>query len=323
MATVAVQTDGTKEEPSSTESTPPTSRANSSVDLKELDVKSPPKTLASRSKIPVSMYVVAFLVVGAQYSGGVYSKEVVTSMRNSMVISAQATWNYCEYLRDLMKAVATGESKDPREIMMATVATLFVASTLYVLIYVPLRAGMWTGRRARRHKIHRYLGLLFLIQYFAAWIEFISNYDQGGKDSYLSHFIGLNGTVSNRSVVFPHPRLVTNLCNYPRSYSRLIRVLLFQGLARTGRSWLLLRQGSSIPYLYSREHVLYHDYLLGLMSISRYHSYQHDGASGGKIHHVYLHLLALCGRPTVLSPHQLLKCWFQYVGSFHKKRGLL
>jgi hypothetical protein len=84
-----------KEDSSSTEnSTPPASRVNSvGSDLNELGSG---KTLASRSKIPVSMYVVALLVVGAQFSGGVYSTEVLQSMAHSIVTSAYEAKRSCE-----------------------------------------------------------------------------------------------------------------------------------------------------------------------------------------------------------------------------------
>ena len=184
-----------KEEASSAESTPPPSRVSSSSDLKEA-ASTAKKTLASRSKIPISMYLVAGIVVAAQSCGGVYSMEVFQSVVHSLTTSGVAAMAYCEYLRDLMKSVAMGKSSDPQEVMTAALASVCVASILYVLIYVPFRAGMWTGQRARRHKIHRYMGLSFLIMYFAAWIEFIFNYENGGRDSYLPHFVTLNGTCS-------------------------------------------------------------------------------------------------------------------------------
>mmetsp|Transcript_12128 Transcript_12128/g.20123 ORF Transcript_12128/g.20123 Transcript_12128/m.20123 type:complete len:220 (-) Transcript_12128:42-701(-) len=192
---------------SSTESTPPGSRVNSIHSLNDLDVSenssssamskqyASRKTLAGRSKIPYSMYSIAALVIGAQWSGGIYSFEVMESVGNSLRTAAHSTWSSLEYLRDLTHAVCTGQSKDPIEIITAAFATLCFGCCFFVLFIVPIRAGMWTGTRARRHKIHRYLGLIFLIQYFAAWVEYICNYDEGGKDSYLSHFVGMNGAL--------------------------------------------------------------------------------------------------------------------------------
>jgi hypothetical protein len=196
-----VKTAGSITEPaSSAESTPPGSRVNSSTSLKDLDhgdhsrtIDAGRKTLASRSKIPYSMYTILCLVVGAQWSGGIYSVEVFQSVCNSLATSANSTWNYLAYLRDLTRDVVTGQSHDPVEIFTAAFASICTGCCLYVLLYVPIRAGMWTGTRARRHKVHRYMGLLFLIQYFAAWVEYIASYDQGGKDSYLSHFVSMNG----------------------------------------------------------------------------------------------------------------------------------
>jgi hypothetical protein len=85
------------------------------------------------------------------------------------------------------------QNYQPKEIVIACIASLIIGGILYVLVYAPLRAGMWTGQRARKHVIHRYMGLAFLIQYGAAWVEFMTNYENGGKDSFLPHFISTNG----------------------------------------------------------------------------------------------------------------------------------
>lgn len=201
---------GSTEGAAPSESTPPASRVNSNNNIKAMPqtTSTDPlivadaanakryasrKTLAARSKIPYSMYSIAMLVIGAQWSGGVYSIEVMTSVANSWRTGGRFAYLYLAYIRNLSQAVATGHATAPKEIATAAFATVAVGCCLYVLIYVPLRAGMWTGKRARRHKMHRYLGLLFLTQYFLAWVEYICNYDEGGKDSYLSHFVGVNG----------------------------------------------------------------------------------------------------------------------------------
>jgi heme/copper-type cytochrome/quinol oxidase subunit 3 len=36
------------------------------------------------------------------------------------------------------------------------------------------------------------MGLMYLLQYVAAWVHYFTNYEQA-KDSYLSHFIAING----------------------------------------------------------------------------------------------------------------------------------
>ena len=181
-------------ESSSAESTPPPSRPSSRSDLNKMASPSiSNKTLASRSKVPFSMYIIVFVIFGSQNSGGVYTSEVFQSVIHSLKTSAVALATYCEYLRDLTKAVATGRTTEPHEVITSAFATAFASAVLYILLYIPFRAGMWTGQRARRHKVHRYMGLSFLILYFAAWIEFFANYENGGKDSYLAHFISLNG----------------------------------------------------------------------------------------------------------------------------------
>jgi hypothetical protein len=221
------KTEGPQAVPSSTESTPPASRINSESDLNALEAK---KTLKDRSRIPFTTYLTIFLVLGAQLSGGIYSRQVFDSYVNSWKKSGRTTWLYLEYLRDLMQKVASGEAKDWKEILTAAITTLCVGMILYVLIYVPVRAGMWTGTRARRHRIHRYMGLAFLLQYFCAWIEFINHYQDGGKDSYLPQFIALNGRSlgqvnCSKSV---HDRL-TNCFLTDRSHSRLVGLLFLQG----------------------------------------------------------------------------------------------
>jgi hypothetical protein len=81
----------------------------------------------------------------------------------------------------------------PYEYGQTAVVVAATCAMSYVLLWRPFRAGLWTGRRARRHKFHRYMGLAYLVQYFCAWIEFFVHYERGGATSYLPHFIAVNG----------------------------------------------------------------------------------------------------------------------------------
>jgi len=159
------------------------------------------QTLADRNRIPPSFYLLTAIIIGFQYYGGVYSLDTLSAWKSSIVTSYVTTTEKLAYLKDLMQATAAGEVREPKEYAIALITTLLCASIFYVLIWSPLRAGMWTGTRARRHKIHRYLGLLYLIQYASAWTEFITNYENG-KNSYLPHFIALNGIIQGASAYF-------------------------------------------------------------------------------------------------------------------------
>lgn len=152
------------------------------------------QSLQDRSRVPPSMYMLAFLFVVFEYYGGVVMNfsEVAASWWDSMVTSYTTAWRSMEYLRDLLQSVAAGKDVDTMECVYAGIITVVVGSILYVLIWSPLRAGMWTGQRARRHVLHRFMGLFYLLQYFAAWIEFTTNYENS-KNSYLPHFISICG----------------------------------------------------------------------------------------------------------------------------------
>jgi hypothetical protein len=102
------------------------------------------------------------------------------------------------YLRNLglplwpIQVAACGEVDSWSKFLFAYIIAALVAFLLYVLIGAPLRAGFWTGRKAMRHKMHRYMGLSYLLQYGPAWVVYCTHYEQA-KDSYLLHFIAING----------------------------------------------------------------------------------------------------------------------------------
>jgi hypothetical protein len=206
---VTVLIDETSSDSSGDEATPLTSREASDLDLKTLNDTTQQeslkqrKSLEERGKIPFTLYVVLANVAALQYAAGIWSLETLTDWRDSMVTAGYSARDALVYLRDMMESVYRGKVDDWKEVGFVSVVTLLIACTLYVLIVAPFRAGFWTGPRTSKHKIHRYMGMAYLIQYFAAWIEYYrySN-DYGRKDSVLPHFIALNGLIQGWSAFF-------------------------------------------------------------------------------------------------------------------------
>jgi hypothetical protein len=152
------------------------------------------QTLRDRGKIPNSFYVSVICIVLLQGCSGMYKLDTVKSWMSSIVTSVKRCSGIMEYERDLMKSIFTGDLREPMEYVQAGVVTLLVGSILWVLIGIPFKAGLWTGQRATRHKMHRYMGLSFLLQYVLAWVEFITNFHGAGEFSFLPHAVALNGT---------------------------------------------------------------------------------------------------------------------------------
>ncbi|KAG7374369.1 hypothetical protein IV203_013464 [Nitzschia inconspicua] len=189
--------------------TPLASREGSDMDLTGLlngddDNQQPKrKSLKDRAKIPLTFYVVLANVAALQYTAGIWRLESLNDWTNSMITAGYSARDALVYLRDMMEAVYRGKVDDWKEVGFVSVVTFMIACTLYVLIVAPFRAGFWTGPRTSKHKIHRYMGMAYLIQYFAAWIEFYrysNNYDV--KDSVLPHFIAINGLIQGWSAFF-------------------------------------------------------------------------------------------------------------------------
>jgi hypothetical protein len=153
----------------------------------------PTMTLAERKKVPPTFYLSVFTILNLQYFGGMYTMEMPKSWWSSMTTSAYTCREIMVYLRDLCQTAFRGEVTDWKELAYVGIACALVGCILYVLVGAPLRAGLWTGRKATRHKLHRYMGLLFLMQYGAAWVEYTTNYLDGGLTSYLPHMIAMNG----------------------------------------------------------------------------------------------------------------------------------
>ena len=124
--------------------------------------------------------------------GDIWSLHVLEDWVASMRLAGLTTRDTLVYLRDLTQSVFEGNVTDWTECIKAYVFTGLVGSLLYVLFVAPFRAGFWTGTRSSKHKMHRYMGLAYLLQYFAVWTNYLASYDST-MTSYLSHFIALNG----------------------------------------------------------------------------------------------------------------------------------
>lgn len=153
------------------------------------------ESLRDRGKIPNSFYVSVICIGLLQGCSGMYKLGTVQSWWSSVITSLRKCSDIMEYERDLMKSIFTGDLREPREYMQAGIVTFLVGSIFWVLIGIPFKAGLWTGQRATRHKIHRYMGLCFLLQYVLSWVEFITNYHGAGEYSVLPHAVALNGTL--------------------------------------------------------------------------------------------------------------------------------
>jgi len=194
-------------------STPPSPNA-SETDLKDIikttqqqhsavGAKRRVKSLSERSKVPMSFYASMAIVCGLQCFSGMWQYETIESWAHSITQSAVTTYGLLEYLRDLCRsALDAGSSssieeddgaKPTADYVRAVFVTALLFCVSYVFLIAPFRAGLWTGPRSRKHKLHRYMGLAFLLQYALAWVEFVTNY-HGAKSSYVPHVIALNGT---------------------------------------------------------------------------------------------------------------------------------
>jgi hypothetical protein len=206
------------------------------------------QTLRDRSRIPPGIYISTCLVVSLFYSSG-----MITTFISHVVPGLQNSIEYV--IGDLKRRVSlliTGGLENcntfnqclsvtmiPKGWLLKAIGNLLVviviSSIYYLLMVKPFRAGMWTGTRANRHRIHRYMGLVFLLQYSFAWYEFISNYEGSGKTSFLPVSTALNGEKGIRmSFSLSKLRRITNLSLfvppsslYPnRRYSSFISILL-------------------------------------------------------------------------------------------------
>lgn len=159
-------------------------------------------TLKQRGAIPPSICVSLTLIVLVQVFGGVFSLETLFSLHSSVTTSIKAVYDLLAYQRDLFQSIASGEQRETLEYVISFAWMIVLSCIFYVLIYSPFRAGMWTGQRAKRHLVHRYMGLLFLTQYTLAWVEYLTNYEEAGRTTYFPHTIALNGLIQVWSAYF-------------------------------------------------------------------------------------------------------------------------
>ena len=148
------------------------------------------RSLKERSKIPHSFYLSAVLVLALNYALGVFTfpKTTISTVLGSLQYSLSTLYD----LITSIPIVMTSSTSMELLFLLGTVCA--IALSVIMLLIAPLKAGMWTGQRANRHVAHRYMGLVFLIQYSLAWVEFATNYESY-KNSYLPASIALNGTV--------------------------------------------------------------------------------------------------------------------------------
>jgi hypothetical protein len=187
---------------SSDSSTPPSSLLHSASDPslsdadKKTDMAVPRKTLSlkERSRIPYSFYVSVSSTLLLQYCSGMWSMDTLKSLLNSYQESAKSA-------KDLVVQAYTvfANPTDSKQLAQTLLILACVLSLAYVFIIAPALAGVWTTPKARKHKIHRYMGLFFLVQYSLAWVEFLTNYvDKSGVagSSYIPHAVALNGKLT-------------------------------------------------------------------------------------------------------------------------------
>lgn len=162
------------------------------------------KSMSDRKQIPKSFYIILGTIVGIQYFSDTYSMKTVTSYINSMTSSynyMKSITHYAIYdvlLGGYLNSTNNNNTNDiinQYEYIKVILIGSLCISLFYIFFFAPYRAGFWTGRRTNRHKMHRYMGLLYLIHYGAAWLEYFSPNYNPIRGSYLCHFIAINGTL--------------------------------------------------------------------------------------------------------------------------------
>jgi hypothetical protein len=184
--------------PTSTSSSSETSTANN-VTNNNFNKNATARTLADRSTIPPTAYLCLCIVTGLQVSGGLWTFNALLDWIHSVTVASLAFSDWCKHV--LLFCIPFLSNPISHAQTVARVETFYVISTLLIATSVlmvffiaPFRAGFWTGTRSHRHQFHRYAGLLYLIQYVLAWIEYLTHYHDTAPTSYLPHTIAVNGT---------------------------------------------------------------------------------------------------------------------------------
>jgi len=187
-------------------------KPTSSSTLKPTPASTQFKSLKDRSKVPSSFYLSLVLLFLLQVTTGTYQiifqqfQEYTETLQQFLLSSScLSIQNSLLYSMNTIKTYIA--SFDPSQHTIAEnikmfLIGIFLSSIINIFFIAPFRAGMWTGQRAKKHKIHRYFGLLYLFQYGYGWVYFAKYYDQGYEHSLLPHMITLNGLVQVHSAYF-------------------------------------------------------------------------------------------------------------------------
>jgi hypothetical protein len=190
-------------------STPVSSANSSSNDLKGLEGKAisiPARaslSLKERSRIPASLYVTLLSAYALQGCAGVWTLDTLVSYKESIVTSLSTLAGMLAYGGTVLQSLVDGTYLSAWEYAAFAVVWACVISLLVVFIIAPFRAGVWTGKRATRHRIHRFMGLAYMFQYSMAWVEFLTNYESATR-SHLPLFVTINGTPRTPSLLYMH-----------------------------------------------------------------------------------------------------------------------
>lgn len=168
------------------------------------------KSIAERSQIPYSFAITYGTVLGLEWFGGLWRPETATHWWDSLAQSTRALWDLLVYTQSVLVRLVVGSTQtidgstaanalEWREIITTLTVLAVCLSLSYVFFVAPFRAGLWTGRKAKRHVFHRYMGLCYLIHYVLAWVEFFATSSSSATDaapprhSYLCHIIAVMG----------------------------------------------------------------------------------------------------------------------------------
>ncbi len=157
------------------------SSTTASADVSSKKTKVGFQTLKERARIPPGIYFSTFLVVSLFYSSGIITKsmsDVVPGVQKSIEyvmgdVKRRMTLLLLSFTSGGLESCNTVNqcfsiTTDSKGWIFKSISHILVAAVIgsiyYLLVVKPFRAGMWTGARAQRHRVHRYMGLLFLFE---------------------------------------------------------------------------------------------------------------------------------------------------------------
>mmetsp|Transcript_8772 Transcript_8772/g.11645 ORF Transcript_8772/g.11645 Transcript_8772/m.11645 type:complete len:459 (+) Transcript_8772:257-1633(+) len=167
------------------------------------NMKAPSKSMAERKRVPLSFYMTVVSILGLQICSGFLSLSTAESVYQSISSAVRQIKQLLDYTNSLTQSMALPSEERPpvSEYLVAAFTSTCLVSVLYVLFIAPFMGGFWTGARSTRHVMHRYMGLLYLVQYGLAWTEFARDYEQS-KASILPACVALNGIIQAWSAFF-------------------------------------------------------------------------------------------------------------------------